>query len=300
MTMQLILDIIPKSKNRLPIFSRLPIPDFRFITPASLLIFLLLISLLLMGCESSSQLTVVGFNVESGDANPDFIAKNYIQPLKSGEIWGFSEVQNATWLQTFEGAIEAGTRSDFQSIFGTTGNADKLAIIYDGDRLEKINQFELPSINLGGNVRAPLVAHFKLKSNEQEFLFMVNHLYRSRNDLRHEQARLLNRWAKKQTLPIIAVGDYNFDWDVAKGDKKHDKGYDLLTENSVFTWVRPELILPTHCSLRYNSVLDFVFVSGSAQTWEASSKILYPEASYCPDNQQKSDHRPILSVFDLS
>ncbi|MGB3402217.1 MAG: endonuclease/exonuclease/phosphatase [Microcoleaceae cyanobacterium] len=265
----------------------------------SLLIILLGISLGITGCQTNSQLTVVGFNVESGDADPNFIAKNQIQPLQSAEIWGFSEVQNLTWLQTFERAMETDNYIDFQLILGTTGNADKLAIIYNSNDLEKIDHFELGSINVGGNVRAPLVAHFKLKSNGKEFLFMVNHLYRSRNDLRHEQARLLNRWAQKQTLPIIAVGDYNFDWDVTKGDQKHDLGYDLLTENQVFSWVRPEIILATHCSQKYNSVLDFVFVGGTAQTWKASSKILYPENSYCPDDAQKSDHRPVLSVFDL-
>ncbi len=264
-----------------------------------LFILLLGISLGITGCQSDSQLTVIGFNVESGDADPNFIAQNQIKPLRTAEIWGFSEVQNISWLQTFEAVMETDNSIDFKSILGTTGNADKLAIIYDSNELEKIDQFELGSINLGGNVRAPLVAQFKLKSNGKEFLFMVNHLYRSRNDLRHEQARLLNRWAQKQTLPIIAVGDYNFDWDVKKGEEKHDQGYDLMTENQVFTWVRPELILATHCSQRYNSVLDFVFVAGTAQTWKATSKILYPENSYCPDDAEKSDHRPVLSVFDL-
>lgn len=257
------------------------------------------ISLGITGCQANSQLTVIGFNVESGDADPEFIANNQIKPLQIAEIWGFSEVQDQTWVQTFERVMEAEKSADFQSILGTTGNADKLAIIYNSNILQKIDQFELGSINVGGNVRAPLVAHFKLKSTGKEFLFMVNHLYRSRNDLRHEQAKLLNRWAQKQTLPIIAVGDYNFDWDVIKGDQKHDKGYDLLTENQVLIWIRPEIILATHCSQKYNSVLDFVFVGGSAQTWGSESKILYPEKGYCPDDAQKSDHRPVLSVFDL-
>jgi len=73
-------------------------------------------------------------------------------------------------------------------------------------------------INVGGNVRAPLVAQLRLKPAGPEFLFMVNHLYRSNTEWRHEQARLLNAWARSQTLPVIAVGDYNFDWDVSNGD----------------------------------------------------------------------------------
>jgi hypothetical protein len=171
--------------------------------PRPLLLLLLLISLSLIGCQSTSHLTVIGFNVESGDADPHYIAKNQIKPLNTGEIWGFSEVQDSSWVQTFEQALEAGNASDYQALVGSTGNADKLAIIYNSNRLELLDQFELLSINIGGNVRAPLVAHFKLKSNGTEFLFMVNHLYRSRNDLRHEQARLLNRWGKNKLYRLL-------------------------------------------------------------------------------------------------
>jgi hypothetical protein len=42
----------------------------------------------------------------------------------------------------------------------------------------------------------PLVAHFRFKPAGAKFLFMVNHLYRSKAERRHEQARLLNEWAR--------------------------------------------------------------------------------------------------------
>jgi hypothetical protein len=40
----------------------------------------------------------------------------------------------------------------------------------------------------------------------------------------HEQARLLNAWARQQTLPAIAVGAFNIDWAVINGDTVHDFG----------------------------------------------------------------------------
>lgn len=40
---------------------------------------------------------------------------------------------------------------------------------------------------------------------------------------------MLNEWAENQDLPVIAVGDYNFDWEVVGGDQDHDEGFDLLT-----------------------------------------------------------------------
>ena len=158
---------------------------------------------------------------------------------------------------------------------------------------------ELESINIGGNVRAPLIGHFRIRDTDQEFLFMVNHLYRSREGRRHEQASLLNQWATMQVLPIVAVGDYNFDWSVNSGETDHDLGFDNLTENGVFTWVRPETLIRTQCSDQ-NSVLDFVFVAGPARQWQANSEIVFPETSYCPDDEATSDHRPVLARFELN
>ncbi|WP_413168204.1 endonuclease/exonuclease/phosphatase family protein [Capilliphycus salinus ALCB114379] len=261
-------------------------------------LFIVLLTLL-SGCQSATQLSVIGFNVESGDADPNYIANQYIKPIRGVDLWGFSEVQNQSWADRFESAIEINNQADFKSLLGTTGNADKLAIVYNSNQLNLIKKEELNQINIGGSVRAALVGHFQVKSTGQEFLFMVNHLYRTNDRSRHEQARLLNRWAQKQTLPIIAVGDYNFDWDVKNGDSKRDPGYDLLTENDVFTWVRPQEIIATHCSTRYNTVLDFVFISSRPKPISASSKILYPEADYCPDTPQKSDHRPVQATFVL-
>ena len=81
----------------------------------------------------------------------------------------------------------------------------------------------------------------------------------------------------------------------------HDKGWDLITADNVFTWVKPDKLVATICSNRHNSVLDFVFVAGEAKNWPAPSVILYgdPSDAYCPDDQTTSDHRPILATFQL-
>ena len=56
---------------------------------------------------------------------------------------------------------------------------------------------------------------------------------------RHQQSRLLNQWGEEQEIPIIAVGDYNYDWEVEDGENNLDEGIDLLTAADIFTWVRP-------------------------------------------------------------
>jgi hypothetical protein len=46
-------------------------------------------------------------------------------------------------------------------------------------------------------------------------------------------------------------------------------------------------------------VLDFVFVAGEAKRWRASSEILAAHEDYCPSDQSRSDHRPVLVRFEL-
>ena len=173
-----------------------------------------------------------------------------------------------------------------------------MAIVFNDEKLELLGTHELHSINPGGSVRAPLVAQFKVRGTGIEFNFMVNHLYRSRADARHRQASQLNEWADSQEVPVIAVGDYNFDWEVEGGERDHDEGFDLMTAGSVFTWARPEELIKTQDS-RYDSVLDFVFTSGEAKRWSGRSKIVVRDGDF-PNSDETSDHRPVVAWFEPS
>lgn len=257
-----------------------------------------LAALLLGGQAAAETLTVVGFNVESGAANARVIAEQ-IGPLQDVDLWGFSEVRNASDGRILAEGAADGESGSFLSILGTTGGEDRLLIVYNSQRFEMLRSGEINELNIGGNVRAPLWAHFRVKPEGPEFIFLVNHLYRSNTAGRHAQARGLNEWALSQTVPVIATGDYNFDWHFQTGDTNHDNGFDLMTAGEVFEWVRPPApLVPTNCSF-HQSVLDFVFVSGAARQWEAESEILFPEPSYCPDTASTSDHRPVLARFEL-
>jgi hypothetical protein len=83
----------------------------------------------------AKSLTVVGFNVESGGANLNVLASQ-IEELADVDLWGFSEVQDSAWERQFREAAAIGENASFNSIFGTTGGADRLQIAYDSDHLE--------------------------------------------------------------------------------------------------------------------------------------------------------------------
>jgi hypothetical protein len=153
----------------------------------------------------------------------------------------------------------------------------------------------------GGSLPSSLPGPRDRACNNTEFLFMVNHLYRGSDEGRHKQGELLNAWARTQTLPVIAVGDYNFDYLVEGGDQgSRDLGYNNLTKDDIWTWVRPATLDTTTAPNRRRpgAVLDFIFASGNAKKWPATSEIVKLPGEFS-DREKMSDHRPIVANFDL-
>ena len=265
-----------------------------------------LLLILLAAPAASFELTVVSYNVESdSDTKSDSVATD-LKRVPQSHIWGLSEVY-ARDFETYRKAIG----ENFELIEGETGSTDRLAIIFDPAVLEQIGQKYEPD---AGGSRHPLIARFKVKETNQEFLFVVNHLQRGRGSTdkkRQAQAKWLNNWvqgkAEKGTLPaIILAGDYNFDVDPKT--KKGNPAYKFFMKNGRFRWVEPFCIASgncpptgTACNPRYNSILDFVFLAGPAQTWKAESEILFKdETNYCKKEELGgSDHRPIRAVLTI-
>lgn len=235
-------------------------------------------------------ITLIGWNVESGGALQPVVSER-IAAFDGVDIWGLSEVLQAD-AEAFTFGAEEGEGADFEFLLGTTGGADRLLLIWNADRFEQTGGGELQEIALGG--RAPLYVQLRNRKTLDEFIVVVNHLHRANATARSQQAQLLNDWAETQDLPLIALGDYNFDWDL-KDDLEHDIGYDLLVADGVWHWVRPDELVTTQCSgwpCRYRSVLDFVFVAGPAQTWPAEAEIVVVENDF-PDDNTTPDHRPV-------
>jgi hypothetical protein len=243
--------------------------------------------------------SAIGFNVESGGADPQVVADEVVTGLTGASVVGFAEVEDDDAAALLVGALPADGGADWQYVLGTTGWDDRLVLAWDDARFALDSSEELADINVGGTVRAPLVGHLRERASDQALLFVVNHLWRSDAASRHEQAGLLNDWGRAQDGPVVMVGDYNFDWDVETGE--HDAGYDALVADGVFRWVEPATLVKTECSPYYDSVLDFVFVGGAALAWDATSEILRADEDYCSNGHTAtwSDHRPVEATFSF-
>jgi hypothetical protein len=252
----------------------------------------------------AQKLIVISWNLESGESSDTFIA-NRVKTFQGIDLWGLSEVANDTTARIFEEAAEDGENADFRRILSTTGGGDRLAIVYNATRFQLISKGEIHRVTFdadqptpGSGQRSPLMAELQDTQSGKRFLFIVNHFARTNDTLRRDQAKRFNDWVRQQTLPVVAVGDYNFDWRVENGDQNHDAGFDFMTADQVWKWVRPGTLVMSQCNANENSVLDFVFVNPAANLWQASSVILQ-EAGDCQDDNQKPDHRPLKAEFEL-
>ena len=178
-------------------------------------------------------------------------------------------------------------------VLGKKSNDDRLLAVYNADKFTLEESFELEHLQGGWGGRAPLV--LRLNRTGTRFLFVVNHLLRDEKK-RRQQAHGLNIWADELNLPIITVGDYNFDLSLTASESSKTKGFNAMTANEVFVWIRPNTLVQTHCHL--NKILDFAFVANGAKNWRSESRILWADRD-CKDTKNTSDHRPIELTIDI-
>lgn len=238
----------------------------------------------------------------------------------------------------YEAAAEA-IGKEYLSFVSETGGTDRMVILVDEERftvndgnaveLESHESIDFP----GGSARRPMFVQLEdSENNGLDFIFMVNHLTRNdRNDNRRIQAQGLREWAADQSLPIIAAGDYNFDFNFRNLTGNQAMAIfldDVRNGDSVWDWVIPTALIETvgtgadertlvmanfvdtnwadnnrqtNAEQRVDrfagSILDFIFVAQEAREWPAQSRVIVRENDF-PDTADTSDHRPVEAIFD--
>jgi endonuclease/exonuclease/phosphatase family metal-dependent hydrolase len=219
------------------------------------------------------------------------------------DVYAFSEVDANEFAE-----VASVLGDDYFSNLGTTGNQDRLAIAFRKSRLEFIDWYEIEKFQQWvinpGNHRSPLVYQFRDLSTNQEISVMVNHLARGNAAVRETQAEGLREWGKQQTLPVLAVGDFNFDYDFHT--RIGNPGMQKFLLDSTWSWIKPVPLIDSNWADRNqdgiddypDSLLDFAFTSPLAHNWKASCEVLVRPGDF-PDDKTTSDHRPCLLRIDV-
>ena len=263
-----------------------------------------LVLLLAAGPVTAVEFSVVTFNVESDDdTDPHKVAED-IARIEPTDLWGLQEVNGQAELAVLVAAIGPG----YRTILGKSGDYasgkdDNLAIVFNPDILELIDARELVEAD---GTRKPLIARFALRQSGQKFIFMVNHLQRDRYQVRQNQARYLNAWARRQILPVVAVGHYNFDWNLRR--RQGNLAFDLMRHNEAFKWVPPTCLQrgdcpPTgsQCDPRFSRLQAFIFVTGPAKDYLVETDLLFlDDPGYCErEIRGHAAHRPLRAVIRI-
>ena len=156
--------------------------------------------------------------------------------------------------------------------------------------------------------RSPLAVKLGDSATSTSFWLIANRLARGEADLRAEQARVLRKWAADSREPVIAAGDFNFDFDFAT--QKGNAGYDATVDGNVWAWLKPDPLIDSNWADdrritdrrvdRYpDSILDFVFVANGAKGWHGKSKVVVRPCDF-PDSDKTIDHRPLITSSSVT
>ena len=258
---------------------------------------------LLMGQAGVDSIKIISWNVQGKGSDPALIARQ-IEGFHGVDIWGLCEVEESS-KDRFITAAAVGENQRFKGILSQHGRDNRLLIIFNTDKFDLVESIELKAISFKNRGRPMLLAKLREKKSNSQFFFGVNHLFRTIKQKRQEQSRKINLWVRGRDLPIILVGDYNYDYEFSDDPVDFDKGLndlryfdDDLKIRQILYWVRPVTLVRTQSSVKYRRVLDFIFVNKKARQWHWQSVIIVKKGDF-PDDRKTSDHRPLEGRFRI-
>jgi len=297
---------------------------------------------------AAEPLRILTWNVESdrpdnnfdADGNDSATISTELRQLQNEfgpyDLVGLQEVR-AENAAAYEQALEENGRN-YRRFVSESGGSDRLVMLLDETRfraegdsreLESHGEVLLP----GGRSRRPLYIVLTDRENDDlRFVFMNNHLTRGNRTDRQRQALVLRMWAESQSMPIVAVGDYNFDFVFENLTGNVSMAIFLAPpagQPSVWKWVVPDgsvetvgsgadertVVAATFIDTNWadqfgtgddvsdvrrdrypGSSLDFIFVGQAARNWKVNSKVIVRGGDF-PDGPNTSDHRPVEATL---
>lgn len=293
------------------------------------------VAVLVLGIASAGgeEFRLLAWNVESNRpgqppvSDPDVVARQLTDLLRApatrAQIVALSEVEPKT-VERYRRAVTSGLDGEVDFVTSASGgyaDADSLMLAVDARRFrieEVIELHRYAGIKANftvdqetsseyGSVRArsPLIAKVHDLSSGKPFWLIVVHLARGEEELRIDQARALRRWAADRADPIVAAGDFNFDYVFATA--RGNAAFDAMVEGDTWKWLKPDPLVDSNWSEDRQkgtpgvdsypgSILDFVFVANGAKAWQGTSDVVVRAGDF-PDDDRTSDHRPIVATF---
>ncbi len=267
---------------------------------------LLTLVALLAAPATQAQLTVTSWNVESGGADPAVISRQ-LGELPAATIFALQEVHPED-ISRYGAAIQKTHGRTYKYVGTWTGGSDRLVVAFDEQKLLLLETRELfyqgeTKVN-DWNHRSPFICRFREGATGKEFYFVNVHLARGNAGLRTDQAKALVAFAESVPEPVIAIGDFNFDFDFPT--QRGNAGYTAMLAGQKFRWAKPATLIDTNWADHNgdgrddypDSCLDFVFYAGLPVGWQVTSEVVVRPGDF-PDDKTTSDHRSVTATVTM-
>jgi hypothetical protein len=245
-----------------------------------------------------STLRIVSWNVASHENDSPTLARQLgkLGQRANCQIVALQQVAPAD-LAMFGKALPG-----FAAINGKSGGSSRLQILYDPGRIEQIRLPESGSFEgvRVGDVKGetPLRALFRDKASGVAFWLINVHLASANAAIRNKQAAELREWARSATLPIVAIGNFDFNHDFHQGNG--GSGLDSLLLDSPWKRVLPESRADRGRAADGIGVLtgeaglltEFALVGNSARQWQSSAAFISGDGAF-PEIEITAAHLPV-------
>lgn len=247
----------------------------------------------------AEDIKILAWNIEIGGSDPKVI-EGQIEAMRGKfDILALTEVPEDE-LNRFGKFFQPGS-----FVAGKPDNTACLLIAWNSEAFEIVDHKELQEwngINLTQGLTAPLIVTLKHKTSQKSFELVNNHFIRGSAQRRNQQTEAMVGWAAKETAPIIAVGDYNMDYDFPS--QKGNAAFDIALKGDVFHWVKPTKLVDTNWADRDkdgvddypDSMLSFTFTAHCP--WDCTVDVIVRDGDF-PDDKTTSDHRPTLTTVKI-
>ncbi len=254
--------------------------------------------------EPRFMYSILHWNIESGGNDPATITQQLVQ-VGQYDIIGLSGVPQP---EVYEKAIDKKWPLQYGFVRGDTGSSDRLWVMFNREKFELLESSGIQEVGgvvlNGGKHCTPLVVRLKDRSEGRDLIVLQVHLSLEDAEFRAQQAGALREWARNQATPIIAIGDYNFDYNFRA--QKGNAGFDEFIRDGVWKWIEPLEMIDTSWSEdgsgndRFpDTMLEFNFVAGAAKHWQAKCRVIVRQDDF-PDNDKTSAHRPVELILSGS
>lgn len=290
--------------------------------PTRMLLFVTTLAFLLIQTPAeAAEVKIATFNTESDlDTDPTKVAET-ISEVQGVDIWALQEVQGLPAIEKYLPAAKISGHGEWRFVISESGASnnptfiDYTAILYRRDIFRQLETVELHAIRSrpkegsgyygtpSWGLREALFLRLEHRETGQVFWIGNVHLKCCADgaEVRTHQTRILGDWIKRQSDPVLLLGDLNIP--VEPGLTAFEvklEAFDILTDGSALVWLAPLNPIKTQCDPRFNSMLDMVFYSRVLAAWKPSARIEFEASEYCEkDALGYADHRPIVVTLEV-